>query len=127
MNHQGNAFIKSIAFATGKIAFLGYKDDWTQEGNFSDDPLAMRLAIVISDNNPCFQTASAWALLFPMTCGFFLLIEGTVTVYVYFDDEEFPLESGLKEVLRVLVAHGLLTRHQELAAYVAFEIPYSEE
>jgi hypothetical protein len=36
-------------------------------------------------------------------------------------------ESGLREVIHVLKEEGYLTRHQELAAYLAFDIPYSPE
>jgi hypothetical protein len=36
-------------------------------------------------------------------------------------------EEEIRRVINALIANGHLTRHQELEAYVAFDIPYSTE
>ena len=38
-----------------------------------------------------------------------------------------PLEKALPEMIRVLKEEGYITRQQELAAYMAFDLPYGAE
>ena len=125
MSAQQNGFIKSIAFAAGKVAFLGYKEEWKDDSIFSNEPDELRLAVVIREERPCMAAVEKWVYQIPCTCGWSFQ-DDSITFYVSFDEDEFPLNAGLKEVLRSLTAAGLLTRHQELAAYVAFDIAYSD-
>jgi hypothetical protein len=125
MDVQQSGFIKSIVFATGKVAFLGYTDDWKNNDLPGDDPDEVRLAVVIREERPYMAAVEKWVYQIPCTCGWSLQ-KDSITFYVFFDDDEFPLNAGIKEVLRSLTSAGLLTRHQELAAYVAFDIAYSD-
>ena len=124
METQYEGFIKSIAFATGKVAFLGYKENWDGDPVYAHQPPACRFMSVIREPAPCFAAAQQYVYDIPFCCGF-ALEEDLISYYSEFDEEEFPLTTGVAEIISSLASCGLLTRHQELAAYVAFDVAYN--
>ena len=122
--HERDGLAACVEFATGAVSFIGYKlarTDLTRYG------LGIRpgyIILVLREEWVDVSVLTHWKQMLP---GLYQVREARdgLCLSVAFSRSQSTAAS-VHVVIRALKAAKYLSRHQELAAYIGLDIPYSE-
>ena len=120
MIDDGVRVITFVSFAMGDVERIAYQ---IPTGVNEFDSVEPRIVVSV---RPIAKASCLTALPARLLLLFAYLVIPSLHFAIALDQsQDNALENGLRDVICVLREEGHLTRHQELEAYVAFDIPYS--